>query len=178
MAETLYGVWWIDVTFGETQSGERFTIAGSDSSDGVYDKRQIVAGITTVPALISGPAWSITMEFSPFGFLGIGQVGPFIIGNWYPSGIVRSATYTEKDYLVVTLGADYPTHPDYAARPDHDQPGLVLTCRSLAPSLRPPQPVINPLNFTLPRETIARFYREHKPPSNLGNAQDSGRQIF
>ena len=176
MSETLYGIWSLEVTFGETHSSERFTINGSDSSDGVYDKRQILAGISTVPTMVSGAAWSIMMEFSPFGFLNIGQVGPYIMGSWYESGIVRSATYTENDYLVVMLDADYPRSLDYSTRPDHGDPGLVITCRSLDPSLRPPQPVINPLNFTLPRETVAKFRRDHRPPPNQGNTQHSRRR--
>jgi hypothetical protein len=68
----------------------------------------------TAPGLVAGAAWTITFEFSPFGFLDVGQVGPFVIGDWYQSGIVRSATYTIKDYLVMTLTADYPTRPNYA----------------------------------------------------------------
>jgi hypothetical protein len=164
VAETLYGPWWLDVDFGETHSGERFTIAGSDSSDGVYDKRPLSVGIGTAPGSVSGQAWTMTFEFSPFGFLDVGQVGPFVIGDWYASGIVRSATYTKNDYLVLTLTADYPTRPNYAARPDHGRPGLVITCRSLDPSLRPGPPVVNPYDFTLPRETIAKYRRKHHRP--------------
>ena len=99
VAVTLYGPWWLEVVFGETNSGERFTITGSDSADGVYDKRPLSVGIGTAPGMVSGTEWTITFEFSPFGFLDIGQVGPFVIGDWYQSGIVRSATYTVKDYL-------------------------------------------------------------------------------
>lgn len=168
MTETLYGHWWLEVEFGGTNSGERFTITGSDSSDGVYDKRPLSVGIGTAPGLVSGVAWTITFEFSPFGFLGIGQIGPFVMGDWYQSGIVRSATYTLKEYLVMTLTADYPTRPNYAARPDHGQQGLVITCISLDPSLRPGLPVVAPFDFTLPRETLAKFHRRRREPPDRG----------
>jgi len=164
VAETLYGTWWLEVVFGETHSGERFTITGSDSADGVYDKRPLSVGIGTTPGLVSGAAWTIKFEFSPFGFLEIGQVGPFVTGDWYQSGIVRSATYTMKDYLVITLSADYPTRPNYAERPDHGQRGLVITCKLLDPSLRPGPPALNPYDFSLPRETIAKYKRRRKQP--------------
>ncbi len=162
MAVTLYGPWWLEAVFGETQSDERFTITGSDSADGVYDKRPLSVGIGTAPGMVSGASWNITFEFSPFGFFDIGQVGPFVIGDWYQSGIVRSATYTVKDYLVMTLSADYPTRPNYAERPDHGGRALVITCKSLDPSLRPGSPVVNPYDFTLPRETLAKYHRRHK----------------
>jgi hypothetical protein len=132
MTETLYGPWWLEVEFGDTHSGERFTIKGSDSADGVYDKRLLQEEIGT-PGPVTGAAWTIDIEFSPYGFLYQGVMGPFIVGDWYPSGIVRSATYTVKEYLVMTLTADYPTRPNFAARPDHSNRGLVITCISLDP---------------------------------------------
>lgn len=163
MAVTLYGPWQFKVAFGETNSGERFTIAGSASADGVYDKRPLSVGIGTVPATVSGPAWTLAFEFSPFGFLDIGQVGPFVVGDWYESGIVRSATYTVKDF-VMTLSADYSMQPNYAQRPDFGQRGLVITCKSLDPSLRPWPPLLNPLELTLPRETLAKYHERPRTP--------------
>jgi hypothetical protein len=163
VALTLYGPWWLSVDFGETHSGERFTIAGSDATDDVYDKRPLSVGIGTAPGMVSGAAWNISFEFSPFGFLDVGQVGPFVIGDWYQSGIVETATYTAKDALVITLAADYPKQPNYAERPDRNQPPLVITCRCLDPSVRPGPPVANPHDFTLPRETFERYYKRHPP---------------
>jgi hypothetical protein len=160
VAVTLYGPWSLAVVFGQTNSGERFTITGSDSADGVYDKRPLSVGIGTVPGTVSGAAWSIKFEFSPFGFLDVGQIGPFVVGDWYESGIIRSPNYTLKDYLVETLTADYPTLANYAARPDHTKPALKITCRTLDPSLQT-GPVSNPFDFTLPRETLARYPHHH-----------------
>lgn len=161
MALTLYGPWAIAVVFGKTNSGERFTISGSASADGVYDKRPLSVGIGSVPSTVSGDAWDITFEFSPFGFLDVGQIGPFVVGDWYESGIVRSASYTIPDSLVFSLGADYPTQPNYAQRPDRTEPALVITCRSLDPSVRAGPPTVNPFDFTLPRETLEKFRRRH-----------------
>ena len=171
MGVTLYGPWWLEVVFGGTHSGERFTIAGSDSADGVYDKRPLSVGIGSAPGMVSGASWNMAFEFSPFGFLDIGQVGPFVIGDWYESGIVRSATYTAKEHLVMTLSADYPTRPNYAERPDHGGRALAITCISLDPSLRPVPPVVNPYDFTLPRETFAKYYRRHREPA-VGTTQN------
>src|SRR5262249_29652400 len=133
-----------------------------DSADGVYDRRPLSVGIGTAPGMVSGAAWNMTFEFSPFGFLGIGQVGPFVIGHWYQSGIVRSATYTAKESLGRTLSASYGTRPNCLARPDHGEQALVITCISLDPSLRPVPPVVNPYDFTLPRETLANYHRRHR----------------
>jgi hypothetical protein len=160
VAVTLYGPWSLDVVFGQTNSDERFTITGSDLADGVYDKRPLSVGIGTVPGTVSGAAWSIDFEYSPFGFLDVGQIGPFVVGDWYGSGIIRTAAYSLKDYLLVTLTADYPTLTNYAARPDHTKPGLAITCKTLDPSLQT-GPVSNPFDFTLPRETIDRYRRRH-----------------
>jgi hypothetical protein len=160
MAETFYGPWWLEVSFGIAHSNERFTIVGSDSSDGVYTKRELEAGIGKGPGTVSGQAWSITMDYSPFGFLDIGQIGDFIMGQWYPSGIRRSASYTLKDNLVVTLTSDYTESAGYAARPDNGDRGLILICKSLNPSHRPGPPIFNPFDFTLPRESISRYRRK------------------
>jgi hypothetical protein len=162
VALTLYGPWALEVVFGKTNSGERFTISGSASADGIYDKRPLSVGIGSVPATVSSAAWNIMFEFSPFGFLDIGQIVPFVVGDWYESGIVRVATYTLKDSLVMALRADYPTQPNYAARPDHNQPALVVTCRSLDPSLHAGPPFVSPFDFTLPRETLAKFHRRRR----------------
>jgi hypothetical protein len=165
VALTLYGPWWLEVVFGDTNSDERFTITDSDSGDGVYDKRPLSVGIGAAPGMVSGASWNMTFEFSPFGFLDVGQVGPFVIGEWYKSGIVRSPTYTAKESLVITLSADYAMRPNYVERPDHGERALVITCISLDPSLRPVQPVVNPYDFTLPRETLAKYHRRHRHPS-------------
>jgi hypothetical protein len=165
VAVTLYGPWWLSVVFGQTHSGERFTITGSDAADDVYDKRPLSVGIGTAPGLVAGASWNINFEFSPFGFLELGQVGPFVIGDWYQSGIVKSATYTTQESLLMTLTADYPTRPEYAERPDRNQPALVITCRSLDPSLQPGGAVGIPFDFTVPRETLdPRPTRPHPRP--------------
>jgi len=162
MAETFHGPWWLEVNFGATHANERFTISGSDSSDGTFTKREFDAGQGSGPSTISGAQWTITVEYSPFGFLGVGQVGPFVIGNWYPSNTPRGASFTLEDSLVVTLNADYSHSPDYAQRPDYNGRAIILTLKSLNPAHHPWPPIVNPLNFTLPRETLGKF-RMPKP---------------
>jgi hypothetical protein len=165
MTATLYGPWWLEVRFGIAHSNERFTITGSDSSDGVYTKRELEAGVKSGPGAVSGAAWTVTIDYSPFGFLDVGQIGAYIIGEWYPSGIRRTASYTLKDNLVITLAADYTESAGYAARPDYGDRGLILICKSLNPSHRPGPPIINPYDFTLPREAYSRYWRD-KAKSN------------
>jgi hypothetical protein len=160
MAETFYGPWLLEVRFGVTHSNERFTITGSDSSDGVYAKRDLEAGIKDAPGVVSGQPWSITIEYSPFGFLDVGMIGNFVIGEWYPSGIRRGANYTLKDDLVVTLTADYSESSGYAGRLDYKERALILTCKNLARSLRPGPPIFSPYDFTLPREMYFKYWRK------------------
>ena len=120
--------------------------------------------IGTAPGLVAGSSWIITFEFSPFGFLDFRPVGPFVIGDWYQSGIVKSATYTTQDSLLMTLAADYPKKPNYAERPDRDKPALLIRCRSVDPSLQPLGPVGAPFDFTLPRETLEKYRKRHPRP--------------
>ena len=64
----------------------------------------------------------------------------------------------------MTLSADYSTQPNYAQRPDFGQRGLVITCKTLDPSLRPWSALLNPLEFTLPRETLEKYHQRPLTP--------------
>jgi hypothetical protein len=130
MPEVFYGQWAVAVASHESRYDQRFTISGSDANDGTYDVGD------PPPMNVFGAEWTVTIEWK----------GP---GGWQASQVRRSPTYTAHDGLVITLGADVHAEGDY------DE--MVLTLRNLEPPVNPWRPVVNPYDFTLPRETIDKY---------------------
>jgi hypothetical protein len=141
VTETFYGEWSVLVLSKEAWFDERFVIAGSDSSDGAYPG---VAG--SGPGPVSGAEWTLTMQWNDNSGSG-----------WQPSGLRRWVSYTVQDGLVVTIGAD----DNYEHLRDGDFNDCVLTCRSLDPAHTPLHPIVNPYDFTLPKDVLERYHRKH-----------------
>ncbi len=140
--ERFYGPWSVTVVSQDAAFDERFTIASSDGSDGAYG-----GGPGTSVATVSGREWTITMEWNDNSGSG-----------WQPSAVRRSARYTVPEGLVVTLGAD----DNYERFRDGDYDDMVLECRSLDPAHHPLQPIVNPYDFTVPKDTRLPDGKESK----------------
>jgi hypothetical protein len=137
VTEVFYSEWAVAVVSHESAFNQRFVIAGSDASDGVYPVGN------PAPVNVFGAQWTLTIEWqSPAG--------------WQASEVRRTPTYTAQDGLVIMLGADVDFEGDY------DE--MVLSCRSLDPPLNPWRPVVNPYDFTLNPDIIEKYRREHPAP--------------
>ncbi len=140
MTEVFYGEWAVAVVSHERAYDQRFTITGSDASDGVY--LVSTTGSDPPPVNVFGARWTLTIEWdSP-------------ASGWLESDVRRTPTYTAQDGLVINLGADVSFEGDY------DE--LVLSCRSLDPPLNPRRPVVNPYDFTVNPNTIEKYKRQHQ----------------
>lgn len=131
MAEVLFGEWTVEVIESVT-GNHRFTIVGSDASDGVYDA---VPGASVGP--VSGEGWSIRTEWNadPAQFA------------WEPSTTRRNtAGYTLQDGLVVELVGYMWTEPAFAFVHTY----TVLRCRNVDPAIHRLHPFVNPYDFTVP----------------------------
>jgi len=140
VTEVFYGEWAVAVVSHERAYDQRFTITGSDASDGVY--LVSTTGSDPPPVNVFGAQWTLTIEWdSP-------------ASGWLESDVRRTPTYTAQDGLVINLGADVSFEGDY------DE--LVLSCRSLDPPLNPRRPVVNPYDFTVNPNTIEKYKRQHQ----------------
>lgn len=149
MGETFFGPWSVVVASKDADFDERLVISGSDTSDGAY-----TALPGTGPGTVRGTRWSIELEWND-------NVG----SGWQPSDVRRSARFTVGEGLVVDLGAD----DNFPNVRDGDYNDVVVTCRSENPEHTPLHPVMNPYDFSLPKEVFERFREtqgkegEHKP---------------
>jgi hypothetical protein len=140
--ETFFDDWSLQVSAKSAAFAERFRIIGSDSSDGTY-----YGSVGLQLNRVSGEQWTLIMEWND----GIGS-------GWQPSAVRKLATYTVGEGLVKVLGADDNT---VNAR-DNDFNDLVITCKSLDPTLNPLLPVGIPFGFTYP-EKAPTPYPEKAP---------------
>ncbi|MGH3904678.1 MAG: hypothetical protein ACRDTE_10880 [Pseudonocardiaceae bacterium] len=132
MPEIFYGDWTVEVLEKNAGFSQRFTIDGSDASDGKYPG---VMG--TAPVAVSGERWSIAMEWNDDAGSG-----------WQPSDVRRTSIgFTLQDGLVMLLGAD----DNVEQLRDHDFDDLILRCHHTNPTLTPWHPPLTPLDFTLLR---------------------------
>ena len=141
MTETFYGPWSVVVVGKDAAFDERLVIRGSDASDGDY-----AAAPGTGPGTVSGWGWTLDLEWNDNAGSG-----------WQASGVQRSASYTAADGLVVTLGAD----DNYPHLRDGDFDDVVITCHSVDPDHTPLHPVVNPYDFTVPKDVIALYHEKH-----------------
>jgi hypothetical protein len=130
--ETFYGAWRIEVTGRDAVFDERFVITGSDNADGAYP------GVIGEAVSVAGAEWILTMEWRDGG------------GPWQGSRLLRSATYTVMDGLIVSLGAD----DGPPATADADFNDVVLTCLSDDPDIDPNRPAGNPYDFSIPERSL------------------------
>jgi hypothetical protein len=136
------GHWTVAVFSKDANASQRFVIAGSDASDGIY------AGETTTPPVsVSGPRWFLRFEWNDNAGSG-----------WQPSDIRRiGASYTLQEGLVTLLGAD----DNFEQFRDHDFNDLILRCRNLDPELNPRLPLFNMPDFTLPADVRNNCGKDH-----------------
>jgi hypothetical protein len=129
MAETFSGSWIVEVLGKESPFLHRFVIEGSDASDGIYP-----GDTSTPPVSVSGPNWSIRLEWHD------ATLSPI----WRASDVHRGAAYTLEDSLVVSLGVD-----DSLPLPDPSLDAFVLRCRNVDEHMNPWHPFVNPYDFTV-----------------------------
>jgi hypothetical protein len=139
VTEMFYGAWQVEVTGRDALYSQRFTIAGSDGSDGTYD-----GVVGTDVGAVTGVRWSIEMEWNDDAGSG-----------WQPSGVRRFPTYTLTDGFVIHLGAD----DNFEQLRDHDYDDMVIRCFSLDPQVNPTRGAMNPLDFTITEEMLRDFER-------------------
>jgi hypothetical protein len=136
MSEKFYGPWSLvvvsSVAVNPADYWERFIIAGSDATDGVYPG---VPG--TALATVGGQAWTVAIE---------SRVP--LLPTWYPTTTSRSATYTAQAGLIVYV----------SAADNNPLTNMFLVCRSLNPAHHPMKPG-NPYDFTVSADAMARYLR-------------------
>ncbi len=154
MAETFSGEWVLEcfTNLHLAHIPYRFTIQGSQASDGVYPLE-----ISTPPLTVAGPRWSVAFEwFDPRD----GRQ------SWFPGALRRTgASFTVADSLVVIL--DPMSSPGQEPFPGLNGMMLALPwspirmrCRNLDPDLRPwLLPFANPYDFTRPARKTPRPLR-------------------
>lgn len=150
MAQRFSGDWTVEcfVNIHLAHFPYRFIIEGSRTSDGVYPLE-----ITTPPVSVSGPNWSIRLEwYDP-------REGRT---DWFPGNVGRTgATYTIADSLVVILDPTFSSGQEpiltldgmMLALPWHP---IRMRCRNVDPKLNPWHPFANPYDFTLPKRRVPR----------------------
>ncbi len=132
--EVFYGDWLLQVTKKNADFSQRFRITGSNSSDGIY------YGITGTVVQVSGEKWGVVMEWNDGASSG-----------WQSSAMKQMVTFTVADGLVKVLGAD----DNILSARDNDFDDLIITCKSLDPSLNPLLPVGIPFEFTYPENWLS-----------------------
>jgi hypothetical protein len=147
--ETFHGPWSVVVYSNTSKPGggalHRFTITGSDASDGRYP-----AAPGSAAVIVSGQAWTIAMEWR--GTFPHPDQTPL---NWHPTKFTPEASYTPQDGLVVFLHGD---DKKFAAT----QPTqLVLKCRSRNPAHQPLPGGPISHNFTVSEEAMGRYRAAH-----------------
>lgn len=139
--QIFYGPWNVTVQSREAYFAQRFTISGSDASDGTYPG---VPG--TGPGDVTGTQWTLNFEWNDNSRV-----------DWHPSDSSRSAEFTLSDGLVVHAGAD----DNFEAVRDGDYDDLVLRCVSNDPDLHPYRGIV-PYDYTITQEQLDR-YRKTRP---------------
>lgn len=139
MEEVFYGPWEVRVISKEASFDEQIVIVGSDASDGAYPG--IPGG---GPGPVAGSKWTLRAEWNDNAGSG-----------WQPSDLRRSAAYTLDEGLVVTIGID----DNLDTVRDYDYNDVVVVCRSLDPSHTPMHPIINPYDFTVPKDVWWRYWK-------------------
>ena len=130
--QTFYGDWLVQCDQVNAGFSQRFSISGSENSDGVHP------GTPGNQIRVSGQEWFIKMEWND----GAGS-------DWPASDIRRSASYTISDGLVVTLGAD----DNLPSLRDLDYDDMIIVCKSLNPNINP-QPSSFAFDFTISKDMI------------------------
>lgn len=132
MAETFYGSWLISVTSKDAWYSQRYTVSGSDRSDGTY-----AADVATPVLQVSGAEWTLSMEWNDNAASG-----------WQASRVIRRTTSFDVDNgLVVVLGVD-DNWPDHA---DNDFDDVVIRCQNIDAHLIPWYPHRRTVDFRLPQ---------------------------
>lgn len=135
MSETFYDDWTVEVQDEEELASHRFIIEGAVTGSGVYPG---AVSSPPVPVSVSGPAWSIRVEWNDNNG-----------SNWQACALKRIAVYfTLRDGLIVYLGAD----DNYIELRDNDYNDSTLICRKIDPKFTPWLPFVNPYEFTLPND--------------------------
>jgi hypothetical protein len=134
MSEAFSGPWSVEVASLETAYAQRFMISGALTGDGLYP------AATGFRVDVSGEAWILQLEWNDNAGSG-----------WQLSDVRRSAEYTIREGLTVTLGAD----DNIDAVRDYDYNDVVLVCRSLDPEIDPPAKD-PPLDFTISDDQFMR----------------------
>jgi hypothetical protein len=145
--EQFFGPWSVvvvsSVVVNPADYWERFIIAGSDASDGVYP------GLPgTVLPQVRGQAWTIKVE-----------TRVPLLPTWQLTATNRSAEYTAQAGLIVYL----------SAADNNPLTNMTLVCRNLNPDLHPMQP-LTPYDFTVSREAMERYRRKKQhgePPRRV-----------
>jgi hypothetical protein len=123
--EKFYGAWNVRLDHIDSHfPGQRFSISGSDNTDGLYE----VSLVDVVNLTVTGIAWFISFEIDPIPFLPGEQI------------VQRATRFEAPDGLIVQL--------------DKKVVGtklslMSLTCISMDPALNP-NPAANPYDFTIP----------------------------
>lgn len=147
MSETLHGNWLLQVVQKNAAFSQRFRIAGSDSSDGVY------LGVVPTSVAVSGGSWTVSLEWNDNAGSG-----------WQRSAVRKSVEYTVPDGLVFLLGAD----DNEEGWRDFDFDDMVLRCTSLDPEVNPMVPTSNPYDFTITRDMLKKDPNQNHPPKRRG----------
>jgi hypothetical protein len=140
MSEVFYGPWHITVYSKDAYFSQRFTITGSDASDGTYPG---VPG--TGPGDVAGSQWTIDFEWNDNSSVA-----------WHPSDSRRTVEYTVSDGLVVYAGVD----DNFDSVRDYDYNDVVLRCVNIDPDINPFRGTV-PYDFTISREQLERYRRDH-----------------
>jgi hypothetical protein len=143
MAEIFYGPWQLEATNAESNLRGRFTVIGSDGTDGTYEPN--LDG-TPLQLSVSGPQWSILVEART------------TYEDWFEYTLARASGMTPAG-LGVRLASQTLTVPGGGALIFAVQ--LVIVGVSSDPELTPPSapfPVPYPYDFTLPEGTRADAY--------------------
>lgn len=152
--QVFYGPWNVTVQSREAYFAQRFTISGSDASDGTY------LGVPgTGPGDVTGAQWTINFEWNDNSHV-----------DWHPSDSQRSAEFTVSDGLVIQAGVD----DNFQAVRDGDFDDLVLRCVSNEPDLNPFRGIV-PYDYTITQEQLDRYQKtrpDEKDPVQLPGEDD------
>ena len=132
MAETFYGSWLIGIASKDAWFNQRYVVAGSDRSDGVYP-----ADVGSPVLQVTGVEWTLSLEWNDNAASG-----------WQPSRVLRRRVEFDVDQgLVVTLGVD----DNWPNAADNDFDDVVLRCQNIDWHLIPWHPHRRTVDFRLPR---------------------------
>jgi hypothetical protein len=129
MTETFYGPWAVRLMDTNSPFDQRFVIAGSTNSDGVY------ATVTSTWTDVVGEEWTLTAEWLDGS-------------RFQPSRVMRSALFDVQNGLMVILRADAGPPPTGFGT------SMLVHLQSQDESLNPLRPSGNPFDFTIPPEIV------------------------